>query len=127
MHLYILNFYYLQEEIWLPMPTLIFGSVSLFTGFMCFLLPETKGKRLPDTLEEAEAIGRLRRRKTDYANEPTISETNADTTIRQRKPIAADLKENGYNSMAFEDLQFDNNSAGVSWYDNKSFDESIRL
>ena len=94
---------------------------------MCFLLPETKGKRLPDTLEEAEAIGRLRRRKADYANEPTVSETNADTSIRQRRPIAADLKENGYNSMAFEHLQFDNNSAGVSWYDNKSFDESIRL
>ena len=63
MHLYILNFYYLQEEIWLPMPTLIFGTVSLFTGFMCFLLPETKGKRLPDTLEEAEAIGRLKTSK----------------------------------------------------------------
>ena len=47
-----------QEEIWKPLPSVIFGSLAVFTGCMVFMLPETKGRPVPDTIEEAEEIGR---------------------------------------------------------------------
>ena len=49
-------------DVWSPMPTLIFGVLSVVTGAVCFLMPETKGCPLPDTLEDAELIGRGRHR-----------------------------------------------------------------
>lgn len=38
---------------WLP--PLIFGIVPLIGAALCFLLPDTRGRKLPDTLEEGEA------------------------------------------------------------------------
>uniref|UniRef100_A0A2A4K9Y1 Major facilitator superfamily (MFS) profile domain-containing protein n=1 Tax=Heliothis virescens TaxID=7102 RepID=A0A2A4K9Y1_HELVI len=38
---------------WLP--PLAFGIVPLIGAALCFFLPETRGKKLPDTLEEGEA------------------------------------------------------------------------
>lgn len=38
---------------WLP--PLIFGIVPLIGAGLCVLLPDTRGKKLPDTLEEGEA------------------------------------------------------------------------
>lgn len=35
---------------WLP--TLIFGGTGLLAGLVCLLLPETKGKKLPDSMED---------------------------------------------------------------------------
>ncbi|KAK2167069.1 hypothetical protein LSH36_32g10016 [Paralvinella palmiformis] len=43
---------------WLPLPTIIFGLFALVAGFLSFLLPETLGEKLPDTLEEGEAFGK---------------------------------------------------------------------
>lgn len=37
---------------WLP--PLIFGVVPLIGAVLCIVLPDTRGKRLPDTLEEGE-------------------------------------------------------------------------
>ena len=35
-----------------PLPLLLFGILSLIGGAMCLLLPETKGKPLPQNFEE---------------------------------------------------------------------------
>ncbi|XP_068604840.1 solute carrier family 22 member 13 [Brachionichthys hirsutus] len=35
-------------------PTLVFSSLTLISGALCFLLPETGRKELPDSIEEAE-------------------------------------------------------------------------
>ena len=45
------------------MPNLLFGSLSLIAGLLSLLLPETKGTQLPDTIEEAELIGRQRHKQ----------------------------------------------------------------
>lgn len=40
------------------LPPLIYGLAPLLAAVLCFLLPETRGCHLPDTLEEAEQMGR---------------------------------------------------------------------
>lgn len=36
------------------LPLLLFGTVSFIGGVLSLFLPETLGKKLPDTVEEAE-------------------------------------------------------------------------
>ncbi len=48
-----------QEDIWAPLPSLVFGVVAVLSGSLVFLLPETKGTSMPDTVEEAIAIAKL--------------------------------------------------------------------
>ena len=48
-----------QEEIWPPLPSLLFGVVAVISGSLVFLLPETKGTTMPDTVEDAIAIAKL--------------------------------------------------------------------
>ena len=45
-------------EIWEPLPSLIFGIFATFAGVLTFVLPETIGIPLPDTIEESEAIAK---------------------------------------------------------------------
>lgn len=35
-------------------PTVVYSSITIISGALCFLLPETRRKELPDTLNEAE-------------------------------------------------------------------------
>ncbi|XP_041453254.1 organic cation transporter protein-like [Lytechinus variegatus] len=42
---------------WTPLPEVIFGSVALSAGAISYLLPETKGKKIPETLDDGENIG----------------------------------------------------------------------
>lgn len=37
-----------------PLPLLLFSGVSLVAGGVAFILPETLGSKLPDTIAEAE-------------------------------------------------------------------------
>lgn len=39
------------------LPVILFGVTSIIAGLLALLLPETKGKSLPDTIEEGEAFG----------------------------------------------------------------------
>lgn len=38
-------------------PTIIFGSLSIISGSLGFLLPETRRKELPESIQEAENNG----------------------------------------------------------------------
>lgn len=40
------------------LPLLLFGVVAFISGLLASLLPETLGQKLPDTIEEAENIGK---------------------------------------------------------------------
>lgn len=42
-----------HKTAWLP--PLAFGVIPLVGSCLCVLLPDTRGKKLPDTLEEGEA------------------------------------------------------------------------
>ncbi|KAM7340918.1 solute carrier family 22 member 1 [Alexandromys fortis] len=43
-------------EVWQALPLILFGVLGLTAGTMTFLLPETKGVTLPETIEEAENL-----------------------------------------------------------------------
>lgn len=47
------------------LPLLLFGSVALISGTLATLLPETLGMKLPDTIEEAENIGKRNSRTSE--------------------------------------------------------------
>ncbi|XP_062954070.1 solute carrier family 22 member 1 [Cynocephalus volans] len=45
-------------EIWQGLPLVLFGVLGLVAGGMTLLLPETKGKALPETIKDAENLRR---------------------------------------------------------------------
>ncbi|XP_038066340.1 organic cation transporter protein-like [Patiria miniata] len=51
-------FVLLLHDVWEPLPLLLFGVPSILAGLLAFLLPETRGKCLPETVEEAEQFGK---------------------------------------------------------------------
>ncbi|XP_072020972.1 organic cation transporter protein-like [Amphiura filiformis] len=50
----------LLSDSWPPLPLLIFGASSLMGGLATLFLPETVGRHLPETLEEAEIMAKGR-------------------------------------------------------------------
>ncbi|KAF5303517.1 hypothetical protein FQR65_LT08216 [Abscondita terminalis] len=49
----------LLEATWKPLPLTLFAAMSLVAGFTSLLFPETMNIKLPDTIEQAENIGKL--------------------------------------------------------------------
>ena len=41
------------SRFWAPLPLLIFGALSLVAGGLALILPETAGRPLPQSIEEA--------------------------------------------------------------------------
>ncbi|XP_010156717.1 PREDICTED: solute carrier family 22 member 2-like [Eurypyga helias] len=54
---------YRLAEIWHELPLVIFAVIGLIDGGLVLLLPEMKGKALPETIEDAENLHRQKRRK----------------------------------------------------------------
>jgi hypothetical protein len=47
------------------LPLILFGGIALFSGLLALYFPETHHAKLPDTVEEAENIGKNRRHIND--------------------------------------------------------------
>jgi len=55
----------LLEKVWGPLPLVCLGLSSLVAGIsVLLLLPETKGTKLPENMEEALLIGQTRQTNT---------------------------------------------------------------
>lgn len=52
-----------QERIWHPLPLVLFGGTAIISGILSLHFPETLNTVLPDTISEAENIGRPKRKK----------------------------------------------------------------
>lgn len=51
----------LLAEIYKALPFFLFGGISVASGLLILLVPETLNQKLPDTVEEAESLGRRQR------------------------------------------------------------------
>lgn len=54
-------------------PLIIFGAVTLLGGVLTFILPETRGVKLPDTIDDAEKFNdkQIKDRKDKLNHERT--------------------------------------------------------
>jgi len=52
------------------LPLILFGSIGIVAGFLSLIFPETLGTKLPDTVWEAENIGKVqvKREPQDFAS-----------------------------------------------------------
>lgn len=60
-------------NIWMELPMIIYGVVSLLCGVLVMFLPETKGIPLPETVEDVENIASFRNRTKRSNGMPTHS------------------------------------------------------
>lgn len=51
---------FLLSAIWIPLPMTLFASASILAALLTLLLPETRGCPLPETVMEADQLGRKR-------------------------------------------------------------------
>ncbi|XP_030851380.1 organic cation transporter protein [Strongylocentrotus purpuratus] len=70
----------LLGDYWKPLPFLIFGISSILAGILALFLPETKGRRVPETIEEGENFGRT------LLNEPGDDEYNMSESPEMTSP-----------------------------------------
>ena len=59
----------IQGNTWRPFPSLVFGSVALAAAALALLLPETRNRRLPETMQDGEDFGRWRHKKLKFSAE----------------------------------------------------------
>ncbi|XP_043232281.1 organic cation transporter protein-like [Amphibalanus amphitrite] len=63
------------------LPVILFGITSILAGLLALLLPETKGKALPDTIEQGEVFGtKLEGQAAAMTEKPTGEENRAYAT-----------------------------------------------
>ncbi|KAM3720876.1 Organic cation transporter [Dirofilaria immitis] len=87
------------------LPLIIMGLLAISAAIASFFLPETMGKPIPQTLEEAELFGKSQKfkfftRPEEHVSESTYSSLSAIRTIRyseilqtQKTPVAASSRE----------------------------------
>ncbi|XP_070567953.1 organic cation transporter protein-like isoform X2 [Ptychodera flava] len=51
----------LLDRLWLPLPPVIFGVITVMAGVLVLPLPETRNRKLPETMEEGEQFGKKQR------------------------------------------------------------------
>ncbi|XP_058591811.1 solute carrier family 22 member 1 isoform X1 [Neofelis nebulosa] len=66
-------------EVWRGSPLILFAILGLVAGGVTLLLPETKGVTLPETIEDAENLGRIAKPKENTIYLQTQTAELADT------------------------------------------------
>ncbi|ELU05582.1 hypothetical protein CAPTEDRAFT_153730 [Capitella teleta] len=63
-------------DVWSGLPSLCYGVLGLLSGALVFLLPETVGMKLPESIEEAEAFGKKNSRPNNTIYKMDVDESN---------------------------------------------------
>ena len=50
------NFHAMHSIFWKPLPMVVLGIPTILSGILALILPETSGKDLPQTMEEADMV-----------------------------------------------------------------------
>ncbi|XP_041463007.1 organic cation transporter protein-like [Lytechinus variegatus] len=71
------------SKYWNPLPMVIYGAAGVAVGLSTLLLPETRGMKLPDTLEEGENFGMtsVEEEKMDV----TFKEASVQVTLPEKR------------------------------------------
>lgn len=87
-------------DIWKPIPLIIFGAMAFIGGLLSLYLPETLGKKLPETIAEGESFGKKPRKgDLEEANMEELKQLNT----KEKHDIAlipngdSNAKANGQN------------------------------
>ena len=56
------------SDVWTPLPLIIYGALALTGGLLTLLLPETLGRKLPETIQDGENFG-LKKNSKDVKEE----------------------------------------------------------
>lgn len=94
----------LLADIWKPLPLVIFGMLTFISGLLSLYLPETLGKKLPETIEEGELFGKKSKHDAEYGlgNAEEMKKLNGGTTDA---PVISDATEqNGYKKIENQTL-----------------------
>ena len=51
------------SDVWTPLPLIIYGALALSGGLLTLLLPETLGRKLPETIQDGQNFGLKKKRK----------------------------------------------------------------
>ncbi|CAH1786247.1 unnamed protein product [Owenia fusiformis] len=102
----------LLRDYYIHTPVIVFGAMSVLAGFLTFLLPETLGKRLPETIQDAE----------NYRNQDTIEVEEANASREKKVAIGDDTKLD-IKATGFEPNKTINGLA----YTNRGFDGDATL
>lgn len=83
------------KDQWKPLPLVIFGALSFISGLLSLYLPETHGKKQPETIEEGELFGK--KSKYDAENGLGNAEEMKKLNDITNAPAITDLTvQNGY-------------------------------
>lgn len=63
-------------------PMLLFGVVSVIGGSLILFLPETMGRKLPESISEAENLSKHLKIKTNTAKDVEMNQSSSDTPTR---------------------------------------------
>ncbi|KAI8791476.1 organic cation transporter protein [Biomphalaria glabrata] len=74
------------------LPLIVFGATAVAGGIMCFILPETLNKPLPETLENAVDFGRASKRLRRHAQDVNDCEHNEDKPLQHLTEVNGDFK-----------------------------------
>ncbi|XP_077977092.1 organic cation transporter protein-like [Glandiceps talaboti] len=61
----------LMSSLWKNLPAIVFGVAAIIAGILILPLPETRGKKLPETMEEGERFGKKKKLASDSAGNDT--------------------------------------------------------
>ncbi|XP_070558286.1 organic cation transporter protein-like [Ptychodera flava] len=85
-------FVVLLDVYWGPLPFIVMGVTSVIAGLLALLLPETRNKTLPETLEEGEAFGRKDYKKTNSegGEGKEMASTDRENKVKQNDIALSD-------------------------------------
>ncbi|XP_070532070.1 organic cation transporter protein-like isoform X2 [Ptychodera flava] len=78
----------LMSKIWAKLPAVVFGVSCILAGILILPLPETRGKKLPETLEEGERFGKKPKKRPDvYSGYGKISKVEEENSLPMEEMV----------------------------------------
>ncbi|XP_077977325.1 organic cation transporter protein-like [Glandiceps talaboti] len=68
----------LMATIWEKLPAIVYGVAAIIAGILVYPLPETRGKKLPETMEEGERFGKKPNKRQDIGCTLTMSKQTVE-------------------------------------------------